>query len=461
MHLKLPTQKQKRQLWLLVRKFKRAQNKNQKSKLWTKIVSLYKDLRVSLDTRQFKKILGASCFVLSTLLSANLQAQSPFFNQIQADPFGLELGVDKSCTWRSSMQGDLDGDGDIDILNFQFIYDYGLEEYSCEATFYQNNGDTENPNFEIAAQPVPGLPQITEDYAIIGELADIDGDGDLDILATTYNLSDYTVNNSFIENIGSLQAPAFDSVAQHNAFGLPTADDSEFGFISAVADIDNDGDLDITGSTYGYEPDILICKNIGTADSPQLSAPESLGLPLGGAEFIDISIKDIDGDGDLDVLGINFNYYSTSAEFIFFENSGTQDEANFDEAVLVSDFNTEVEDLVFHEMIDMDADGDLDMIVFDYENRSFYCKNSAISSNNNVSEPISVKVGPNPTYDFIQLSGDFEAETIRLVDILGQPLLQWNGNNRQLSLDQIPSGNYVLQIISKNQLIGNYSIQKL
>lgn len=459
MHLK-PTTKHKRQLWLLVKKFKQTQNKNLKTKLWNKITSLYTELSDRLRTRQFKNLLGASCFVLSSLLSSNLQAQSPFFNQVQVDPFGLEQGVSKSIYWRNPMQGDLDGDGDIDILNFQFNLNVALDSYSCDAVFYQNNGNVEDPKFVVSSETIPGLDQLTEEYAFIGELADLDGDGDLDILATTYNLSTYEIKNSFVENVGTPQAPVFDSIIQHNVFGIfdPSLN---FGFISAIEDIDNDGDLDIISGSYSVDPRIKVAENIGTIDDPEFNYPQSLGLEQNEQLYVDVSLKDLDGDGDLDILSTNYVGYEYSADVMYFENKGTQEEASFDEGVAVSDFTVENEGFLFHELIDMDTDGDLDLILFDYDGRAFYCENSALSNSIEISKGFSLKIVPNPTSDFIQLQGDFNAESIRLIDVLGKSVQQWNGMDRLLSIRDLPSGNYILQILNRDQILANHTIQKL
>src|SRR5207247_74965 len=123
-------------------------------------------------------------------------------------------------------------------------------------------------------------------------LADIDGDGDLDVL-----IGEDNGNTIFFANTGTATAPAF-AAPLTNPFGLAAV-----GFSSspALADIDGDGDLDVLiGEDNG---NTIFFQNTGTATAPAFAAP--LTTPSGLADVgyrSSPAFADIDGDGDLDAL---------------------------------------------------------------------------------------------------------------------------------------------------------------
>ena len=87
-----------------------------------------------------------------------------------------------------------------------------------------------------------------------------------------------------------MSEPIFEFSAS-NPFGLNN--------LSSLADIDHDGDLDgFAGSTAG---NTLFYRNTGTAANPVFAAPQTnpFGLVNAGEN---IDLADIDNDGDLDVF---------------------------------------------------------------------------------------------------------------------------------------------------------------
>jgi len=94
---------------------------------------------------------------------------------------------------------------------------------------------TSAPNFAATSTNPFGLTQLLGTTLTSPELADIDGDGDLDTFIGKVN-GDIV----FFRNTGSAIAPAF-AAASTNAFGLGGV--GSYGH-PALADIDGDGDLD-------------------------------------------------------------------------------------------------------------------------------------------------------------------------------------------------------------------------
>ncbi len=91
---------------------------------------------------------------------------------IEGNPFKyIDVG------WSSSPAfGDIDGDGDLDMV-------VG-EEYTAKFYYYENTGDHENPTYirrTGANNPFNGFK--ADKYLSCPVLADLDGDGDLDLLS--------------------------------------------------------------------------------------------------------------------------------------------------------------------------------------------------------------------------------------------------------------------------------------
>lgn len=100
--------------------------------------------------------------------------------------------------------------------------------------------------------------------------ADLDNDGDQDLMSIQYNYSEYGQDFVYFENIGNAEAPAF-GPPQTNPFGLSN---SEFLTTPYLVDIDDDGDLDLFVSGYEYEssgedliPVIWYFENTGMVNS--------------------------------------------------------------------------------------------------------------------------------------------------------------------------------------------------
>jgi hypothetical protein len=199
-------------------------------------------------------------------------------------------------------------------------------------------------------------------------LADIDGDGDLDLFQSGFlNLPAYKyVGTFFHENTGTASAAAF-TYGGLNPFGLVPSylggnlSGSYFHGGAELVDIDGDTDLDLFIQNAGYGVDFF--QNGGTPVAPSFAAA---GLPAGmiASGFGDAqSFVDIDGDLDLDL----FAGVSGGSPYIGFQlNSGTPVAATFDPAV-ADPFGLSAPD--FHptpEFADIDGDGDLDVFIGKY-----------------------------------------------------------------------------------------------
>ncbi|MEO9571662.1 MAG: FG-GAP-like repeat-containing protein [Polaribacter sp.] len=191
--------------------------------------------------------------------------------------------------------GDIDGDGDLDILSASYSDD--------TIAWYKNNGAV-NPTFNKIV-----LTSIA-DGAISVNVGDVDNDGDLDILSTSYR--DDTV--LWFENDGGV-TPSFNKIVITN-----TADGAQN---VNVGDIDGDGDLDILSASKA-DDSIAWYKNNGAVDPvfSKILITNTADNPIG------LALGDVDGDGDLDVFSASFNddtiaWYETVGGNIFTIANGT------------------------------------------------------------------------------------------------------------------------------------------
>ncbi|KOO53264.1 hypothetical protein Ctob_016414, partial [Chrysochromulina tobinii] len=181
---------------------------------------------------------------------------------------------------------DVDGDGDLDVL---------LGNYGSPSQVLLNAGDGTFPtNITL---PGGGADTYTNSIAA----ADVDGDGDLDVL-----LGNLDTPSRVLLNAGGGSFPTSIELPGGSA---PTSS-------IVAADVDGDGDLDVLLGNWGSPSQVLL--NVGGG-----TFPTSITLPGGGANTFSIAAADVDGDGDLDVLLGNSQSPSRVLPFIRCSERGT------------------------------------------------------------------------------------------------------------------------------------------
>jgi hypothetical protein len=192
---------------------------------------------------------------------------------------------------------DIDNDNDKDLL---------LGKWDGKLTFYRNDGNSGSPDFV----------RINENYAgiYIGSYStptfvDIDDDGDFDLFIGEFTQPrDTTGRINFYRNNGSNSSPIFELVTK-TYFGIdPGVGEFLYPFFADI-DRDLDYDLFIGSETKG----ILMYRNDGTPQSANFVPDASFQLPL--QLHTSPNLADIDNDGDLDIFS-----GSKGGGIIFYEN---------------------------------------------------------------------------------------------------------------------------------------------
>ena len=135
-------------------------------------------------------------------------------------------------------------------------------------------------------------------------------------------------------------------------------------------DIDGDGDLDGLTSHYGYSS--------GTAKWLRNDGSASFTMSVVGSitySSFKSNIADIDGDGDLDLAGIDL----ANARVVWHENNGQSNPSFSDNTISLTGGASNIYDV---ELADMDGDGDTDMVVTSYSSSKVF-----LLSNNGASDP--------------------------------------------------------------------------
>lgn len=233
--------------------------------------------------------------------------------------FAYEGSIHPAYSPTSLAAGDLDGDGDLDIVctpnnaSVNLVY------------VWLNNGS--------------GVYSSAPDVATAGNpgsvtLADADGDGDLDMLAVSTLV--YTGGGSVV------------SVRLNNGAGVFSGSQEVAAGSSlnglAVGDVDGDGDLDLVVPNYVTAGTATVCLNDGSGTFTKSSTVSVDTKPLVAV------LGDVDSDGDLDLLtgsysagGVSVRLNNGSGTF-----SGTQSVATGGYSLGLA-------------LGDVDGDGDLDL----------------------------------------------------------------------------------------------------
>ncbi|MEM7408666.1 MAG: VCBS repeat-containing protein [Myxococcota bacterium] len=239
--------------------------------------------------------------------------------------------------------GDFDTDGDIDLVSER-------PTQSLSSRYFENVGTPTAPEYRErtgAANPVDG---ITSSAFSTSSAADVDGDGDLDLVQAAQ------ADVRYFENIGTVAAPSYvERTGTENPFVVLLG-----GHPATFGDLDGDGDLDVL--TGWGSPTLKYFENTGTVASGSWVERTGAANPfdeIGVVFYAAPAFGDLDGDGDLDVASAQKSF----GPALYLENVGTTASPRFVERV--GDENPLDDTRMSFSTVtlgDLDGDGDLDFL---------------------------------------------------------------------------------------------------
>ncbi len=409
------------------------------------------------------------------------------------------------------MTADVDNDGDLDILYSSLSYPGWLE--NIDSSYYINhflfNPDSLMSSNQVAVNDIDNDGNLDVFFGYVGAVAryhinnngefeydgiidtvsftpetlafaDFDNDGDKDILVSTSYFDMIWVQMreteiTWIENINSGSEWISHKLYSQLTFGCE--------YRSAPADIDNDGDIDIL-STNCMKDTIYIFENTGdgTFSFSGLSIPDDIKINF-------FKIIDIDFDGDYDIVASTYiddkGYYTA----MWFENLNGNifsdihiiDETDYAYNFLLDDLNNDgypdiavnnsLTSIGFYfsdgegdfelkdtfedahcyfwsvSAVDMDYDGDLDVLYCDkYYDKIAWIENELCSGVNEFSDRNGA-IFPNPVSETltINLSGDYIVE---IYNSNGGRI--FSGKQKTINLSYLRPGIYFVKIVNSD-----------
>jgi len=247
-----------------------------------------------------------------------------FFVNSYGQNFGEQQVISMEVTNNTNVFAiDINGDTTIDVFTFSSI---------DNKLVWFNNTD---------GLGTFGSEEIINDSLILPRdafLADIDDDGDIDVVVVSRN-PEYVKKLAWYENIDGL-----------GTFGeeqIISVDDFDFLSLS-TADIDNDGDIDIFASVFKK---LIWFENMDGQGS--FNSGIIISDSEDGFKYLYNYPVDIDGDNDIDI--ISASYYD---EIIWYENTDGQGTFGVENIITINNLDI-VKDIF---AADLDGDGDMDVL---------------------------------------------------------------------------------------------------
>jgi hypothetical protein len=262
------------------------------------------------------------------LIVGNLnEANRLYLNNGTANPWngvsGSNISADAHTT-RSLVLGDVDGDGDLDLI---------VGNHEQANRLYLNNG-TANPWNGVSGSNITADSHVTWSVA----LGDVDGDGDLDLIVGNAGANRLYLNNG--------TANPWNGVS-----GVDISADDHFTLAIALGDVDGDGDLDLIVGNLGQANRLYL--NNGTANP--WNGVSGSNITADAHNTFSVVLGDVDGDGDLDLIVGNLG----QANRLYF-NNGTANPWN---GVSGSNITADAHFTWSVALGDVDGDGNLDLVV--------------------------------------------------------------------------------------------------
>jgi hypothetical protein len=357
---------------------------------------------------------------------------------------------------------DIDGDGDLDALS--------SSDYDTKIAWYKNlDGAGTFGSQQIITSQAGHKKSISA--------ADIDGDGDLDVIFAgediiawcenqdgqgvnfspqTYIYNDtghggfYELcmvdidNDNDLDILTSGKEIAWFKNDGSGNFGSKIIITGPVGIFESVfaSDLDGDGDLDVLSANY----DNNVAWYENTDGTGTFGAPQSIATNATHAHSI--YAADIDGDNDMDVLVAS----DSDHKVVWYENTDGLGEFSYDHIITTNASQP-------HSVcaFDVNNDGNQDVVVaLSYDNKIYWYENEGNLSINQNNLFIS-SIYPNPTSGILNIDSQTSIAHISVYNHLGQIVLEKKGTY-QLDISRLNQGIYFVKTRGIN---GSIRINKI
>ncbi len=251
----------------------------------------------------------------------------------------------RTSGYNAPTPGDLDGDGDLDFLVGVLGGAYNPTRTSRDNLFHLEQVSPRT--YEVrTTRYLDGLDLGSESSPV---LFDLDADGDLDMLVGNKIEPEGELAGLYLlENVGSAKAPAYRLRTR-----LPVA--PGYHYAPALGDLDGDGDADLVLGTW--RDALLYYRNDGSRGEPRFVLADSMLVQLTRGSHASPTLGDLDGDGDLDLL-----VGEASGTINQFRNDGNRSAPRF---TLVTDTWEGLQEgrRTAPRLVDLDADKNLDLVI--------------------------------------------------------------------------------------------------
>ena len=395
---------------------------------------------------------------MDVLSASYLDNKIAWYENVGNGNFGPQHIITTNADGASSVYAeDIDGDGDMDVLSASF--------YDDKIAWYENTDGLGNfgPQ-QIITTSADGARSV---YA-----ADIDGDGEMDVLSASV-LDGHLAWYENTDGLGNFSSQQIINVNYHTSvYATDIDNDGDIDVLSAgddiawyendgngifgsqqiistsgksvyAEDLDGDGDMDVL-STYASQGGGFVkwYENDGAGNfGPQ----QILNYDAASSVYA----ADLDGDGDMDVLsaypGDNFN----PSHFLWYENDG---EGNFGPQQFTS---ADGASSVY--AVNLDGDGDMDVLSASGDDIAWYENLHPLGVNENTLSDFSVF--PNPIKDVLNIQSETAITEIEIYNQLGQMVLS-STNQNTIDISSVSSGIYFIKIKDVNGIIGTKKVVK-
>ena len=274
------------------------------------------------------------------------------------------MGAPLGC----NMDGDDNADGAYRVKAADIDNDGDLDIVAnfmmqSKVAWYENDGSPNDGGWTTHDL----YSEVSGRYSYDIEVVDIDGDGDLDVVEAAADSGKIF----WFENDGTPETNSDDD------YWTSTKIENGFGWASdvAAADIDGDGDMDVIGTAYTGDK-VSWFVNDGSPDEANWVA-YSIGTPNGAISIVTV---DFDYDGDIDVLCVANN----GDKIKLYTNDGTPD-AGWSATNIATNVDGPADIFV----VDLDFDGYLDVVAaIEKDDEINWYDTAAIPEFSNIMMPI-------------------------------------------------------------------------